>query len=156
MVTDDRRCISFETFLPIEGRVRVGKHTGGHYHSTLASFRDLALCELLNIGHYANPSLHLKGATMKNDHLGPTDKEMRLSLSVPFAEDTPLPSVQHYRWQASNRKIGPSGLVPILPVIGTNSSQPVVEKSFPILRITEDHSTFPPSFDAMRKEFLPR
>ena len=28
-----------------------------------------------------------------------------------------------------------------MPVIGTNSSQPEAEKSFPILRITEDHST---------------
>jgi hypothetical protein len=33
-------------------------------------------------GHYANPSLHLDGATIKNDHHGPTDKKMRLSLSV--------------------------------------------------------------------------
>jgi hypothetical protein len=33
-------------------------------------------------GHYANPSLHLDGATIKNDHHGQTDKEMHLSLSV--------------------------------------------------------------------------
>jgi hypothetical protein len=51
-------------------------------------------------GNYTNPSLYLKGATIKNDHLGPTDKEMRLSLSVPSAEDTLLPSVQPHRWHA--------------------------------------------------------
>jgi hypothetical protein len=33
-------------------------------------------------GHYANASLHLDGATIKNDQHGPTDKKMRLSLSV--------------------------------------------------------------------------
>jgi hypothetical protein len=48
-------------------------------------------------GHYAIPSLYLEGATIKNDHHGPTDKEMRLSLSVPSAEDTPFPSVQPHR-----------------------------------------------------------
>jgi hypothetical protein len=57
---------------------------------------------------------------IKNDRHGPTDKEMRLSLSVPSAEDAPLPSVQPYRGQSSKANWA-SGLVPIVPVIGTKS-----------------------------------
>jgi hypothetical protein len=53
-VTDERRCISFETIPPFEAGFLSVRHTGGHYHPTLASFRNLALREPLHIGHYAN------------------------------------------------------------------------------------------------------
>lgn len=53
MVTEGHKFISFETIPPFEGRFRVGRDTGGHYQSTLVWFRNLAICELLHIGHHA-------------------------------------------------------------------------------------------------------
>jgi hypothetical protein len=58
MVTDERRCISFETIPPFEAGFLSVRHTGGHYHPTLASFRNLALREPLHIGHYANVAIN--------------------------------------------------------------------------------------------------
>jgi hypothetical protein len=66
-------------------------------------------------GHYANPSLYLEGATIKNDHHKPTDKEMRLSLSVWSAEDMPLPQSSLI---AGNLPIGKFG-----PRIGSDSAR---------------------------------
>ena len=60
------------------------KRTGRRTKKSTPSYQRLARLPIFLNGHYANPSLYLDGATIKNDHHGPTDKEMHLSLSVRF------------------------------------------------------------------------
>ena len=75
-------------FLSASDFTVVADHTEDVVGSNLVlNGRPLALGHSI-ICHYANPNLYLKGDTIKNDHHGPTDKEMRLSSSA-FRIDSP-------------------------------------------------------------------